>query len=365
MKEETKEGTVMDRQDIDYTNRDFFLGIDVHSKSWRVTVRTMGMELKTFSMDPSPGQLHRYMNRRYPGGRYHSVYEAGFCGYWIDRELKGYGFNNVVINPADVPTTQKEKSTKTDGVDSRKLARQLEQGSLRGIYVPDELHQQLRSLCRLRFKVVQSQTRLKNRIKGHLSFYGYAIPRHDEMSHWSVGFIGWLKTLEFSYGMGRDYLRLCIEELESHRRRLAEVLRLLRRYCREYGIWEEIENLRKVPGVGLVTAITLYGELVNMDRFRSLDHLASYVGLVPSVRASGERESTRGLSFRRNRYLRYLLIEGAWVAVREDPALGYAFSELTRRMGKQKAIVRIAKKLLSRIRHVWKHKETYACGLVS
>jgi transposase len=354
----------MNKQSIDYTNQDFFLGIDVHKKSWKVTVRTNDMELKTFSMDPSPEQLYGYMHKRYPGGSYNSVYEAGFCGYWIDRELKRYGFNNIVINPADVPTTQKEKSTKTDKVDSRKLARELENGSLRGIYVPDEFHQQLRSLCRLRFKVVQSQTRVKNRIKGYLAFHGYVIPGHDEMSHWSRGFIEWLKTLEFSYGMGRDYLRLCIEELESHRRRLVEILRLLRRYCREYGIGEEVKNLRRVPGVGFVTAMTLYGELMEMSRFRSVDHLASYAGLVPSVSGSGERESTLGLSFRRNRYLRYLLIEGAWVAIREDPALGYVFSQLIRRMTKQKAIVRIAKKLLNRIRYVWKHKEAYACGLL-
>jgi transposase len=355
----------MNKQSIDYTNQDFFLGIDVHKKSWKVTVRTNGMELKTFSMDPSPEQLYGYMHKRYPGGNYHSVYEAGFCGYWIDRELKRYGFNNIVINPADVPTTQKEKSTKTDKVDSRKLARELDKGELKRIYVPDEFHQQLRSLCRLRFRVGQSQTRVKNRIKGHLAFYGYVIPDHDEMSHWSRGFIEWLKTLEFSYGMGRDYLWLCIEELESHRRRLVEILRLLRRYCREYGIWEQVKNLRSVPGVGFVTAITLYGELMDMSRFRSIDQLASYAGLVPSVSGSGERESTLGLSFRRNRYLRYLLIEAAWVAIREDPALGYVFSRLIRRMTKQEAIVRIAKKLLNRIRYVWKHKEVYACGLIS
>jgi transposase len=263
-----------------------------------------------------------------------------------------------------VPTTQKEKSTKTDKVDSRKLARELENGTLRGIHIPNELHQQLRSLCRFRFKIVQSQTRVKNRIKGHLAFYGYAIPSHDEMSHWSGGFIRWLKTLEFSYGMGRDYLRLCLEELESHRTRLVEVLKLVRKYCRGYGIGEEVTNLRRVPGVGFVTAITLYGELMEMSRFRTTDHLASYAGLVPSVSASGERESSRGLSFRRNRYLQYLLIEGAWVAIREDPALGYVFSQLIRRVTKQKAIVRIAKKLLNRIRYVWKNKESYAYGLI-
>ena len=116
--------------------------------------------------------------------------------------------------------------------------------------------------------------------------------------------------------------------------------------------------------MGFVTAITLYTELIDMNRFKRLDDLASYVGLVPSVNASGQKETTRGLSFRRNRYLRYLLIESAWVAVRKDTALGYVFSQLLKRMGKQKAIVRIAKKLLSRIRHVWKHKEYYACGLI-
>jgi transposase len=220
-------------------------------------------------------------------------------------------------------------------------------------------------LCRLRLRVGQSQTRVKNRIKGHLAFYGYVIPGHDEMSHWSRGFIEWLKTLEFSYGIGRDYLRVCLEELGSHRRRLVEILRLLRRYCREYGIWEEVKNLRSVPGVGFVTAMTLYGELMDMSRFRSIDELASYAGLVPSVSDSGERENNLGLSFRRNRYLRYLLIEAAWVAIREDPALGYVFSQLIKRMTKQEAIVRIAKKLLNRIRYVWKHKEAYSSGLLS
>jgi hypothetical protein len=49
----------MNRQSIDYTNEDFFLGIDVHKNSWKVTVRTNDMELKTFSMDPSPEQSRR------------------------------------------------------------------------------------------------------------------------------------------------------------------------------------------------------------------------------------------------------------------------------------------------------------------
>lgn len=105
--------------------------------------------------------------------------------------------------------------------------------------------------------------------------------------------------------------------------------------------------------------MTLYTEIIDINRFSTLDQLASYVGLVPFVRASGEREYIKGLSPRKSKYLRLLLIEAAWIAVRNDPALTQSFARLIQRMPKQQAIIRIAKKLLSRIRHVWLHKQPY------
>ncbi|MBI5475400.1 MAG: IS110 family transposase, partial [Ignavibacteriales bacterium] len=67
----------------------------------------------------------------------------------------------------------------------------------------------------------------------------------------------------------------------------------------------------------------------------------------------------KGLSPRKSTYLRSLLIEAAWIAVRHDPALTQTFARLIQRMPKQQAIIRIAKKLLSRIRHVWLYKQPY------
>ena len=201
----------------DFRNQDFHIGIDVHKKNWCITIRNNQMELRTFSMNPSPEELHQHMEHNYPGGRYISAYEAGFCGFWIHRKLQSYGFKNLVIHASDVPTTHKEKSTKTDKVDSRKIARELEKKSLNSIYIPNEFHQQLRSLCRLRHRAVQSQTRVKNRIKSHLYFYGTVIPSHEEMPHWSGHFINWLKSQEFSYQSAKDYLLFCIEELAQHK----------------------------------------------------------------------------------------------------------------------------------------------------
>ena len=108
----------------------------------------------------------------------------------------------------------------------------------------------------------------------------------------------------------------------------------------------------------------MYCELIDINRFYNLDHLASYVGLVPSVAASGDQEYDHGLTFRYNQHLRYLLVEAAWIAVRKDPVLTYKFSQLTRRMTKQNAIIRIAKKLLSRVRYVWKNQKRYVPGVI-
>ena len=106
---------------IHFENQIFYIGIDVHKRSWTVTIRTNGMVLKTYSMNPCPQELAKYLKRNYPGGIYKSTYEAGFCGFWIHQKLIKNGIENIVIHAADVPTTNKEKVTKTDKVDSKKL----------------------------------------------------------------------------------------------------------------------------------------------------------------------------------------------------------------------------------------------------
>ena len=121
------------RSEVQFDGQEFNLGLDVHHKSWKVTIRTMGMEVKTMVMPPDPVGLHAYMRRNYPGGRYRSVYEAGFSGFWAHRRLIDLGITNSVVHAADVPTSDKERRQKDDIRDSRKLARCLENGELEPI----------------------------------------------------------------------------------------------------------------------------------------------------------------------------------------------------------------------------------------
>jgi len=135
---------------LDFRNQIIFIGIDVHKKSWTITIHIAGQQIRTFSMNPNPEERSRYLKKNYPGGIYQSVYEAGFCGYWIDRQLQALGIKNIIVNSADVPTSNKEKTRKTDSIDSRKLARELSGENLCCIYTPTEDDDAERVLNRLR-----------------------------------------------------------------------------------------------------------------------------------------------------------------------------------------------------------------------
>jgi transposase len=346
-----------------FKSQDFYIGLDVHKKNWTTTIRSGGIVIKTMSMNPSPNELRNYMEKHYPGGNYHSVYEAGFCGYWIHRELEGYGFDNKIVAPINIPTSVSEKVRKTDPVDSRKLARNLENGELKGIYIMTQLQQELRSLVRMRYQIIKSQTRLKNQIKGYINFYGHKLPENYKLKNWSRNFIEHLRELDFNYPIGKVQLNLYLDDLQAKRKLLLKTVKTIRDYLKEYNLLDDINLLCSVPGVGFATALTLLSEIMDPRRFSKFDNLASYAGLVPAIRSSSEKETVLGLKFHHNKYIRQLLVEASWIAIRKDPALTLAYSQYSRRMKKQKAIIRIAKKLLSRINYVWQNKKKYECSV--
>ncbi len=68
---------------LDFSGQRIFVGMDVHKNNWTVTIRMNHLHLKTFSMNPDSKELFRFLQQNYPNASYHSVYEAGFSGYWV------------------------------------------------------------------------------------------------------------------------------------------------------------------------------------------------------------------------------------------------------------------------------------------
>jgi transposase len=83
---------------LSFEGQTIFCGIDVHKKSWRVNVRNDEFELEDYSQDPSEELLLNHLRKRYPGATYKVVYEAGFCGFGLQRFLKKSGIDCLVGN---------------------------------------------------------------------------------------------------------------------------------------------------------------------------------------------------------------------------------------------------------------------------
>jgi hypothetical protein len=99
--------------ELNFIGHNIYVGMDVHLKSWTVTIRTEHLEYKRFTQPPDAKALYNYLTRNFSGATYYSVYEAGFCGFSVHRQLEAFGICNIVVNAADVPTKQKEKVEKT------------------------------------------------------------------------------------------------------------------------------------------------------------------------------------------------------------------------------------------------------------
>lgn len=352
---------------LSFKDQDFYIGLDVHKRQWTVSVVTMNMLVKKHvSIEPSPAALVSYMHRRFPEGHYYAAYEAGFCGFWIARQLKALGLNCQVIHPADVPTSQKERLGKNDRIDSTKIARSLASNRLTAIYIPERLAEEYRYLNRYRKRLVQDQTRIQNRIKSTLAYFGVAIPQVYGNRRWSGAFIQWLSTIEFETEFAKVAFEELLEQLQQMRSRITRVLKKIRELAKEVSPFNTIVPLlQSVPGIGFIGAMILASELIDMKRFKTLEALAAFVGLIPIVQSSDEKKKKLGITQRRNTHLRTLLIEAAWIAVKVDPALLMKFKELCCRMNQNKAIVRIAKILLNRIRRVWNTQTPYVKAIVA
>ena len=353
------------RKELNFKGQNIYVGIDVHKKDWKVSIQSESLTYRTFTQPPRVAALVQHLHQNFPEATYYSAYESGFSGFWAHRELIVEGVNNIVVHAADVPTTQKERAFKTDKRDCRKIARSLCSRELEAIHIPSSKTQEDRSLVRLRLSFRKDLTRQKNRVKSMLNFYGKEIPEQfTSSSYWSKAFTQWLKAVKFETGSAEEALKLLIEQVEHLRSSLLAVTRKIRKLAASQEYCANMQLMLGLPGVGLVTGIAFLTQLESIDRFPNTDSLAAYLGLIPNCHSTGDKDNTGEMTYRGNKWLRELLIESAWTAARSDPALHLSYINLCKRMEANKAIIRIARKLLNRMYYVLKNKRDYKKGIV-
>ena len=290
-----------------------FVGMDVHKKDIAVAMLVAGQNGPTeWRVANEPAAVRRLGKKLQREGRspIHCVYEAGPCGYALQRQLQGLGLACDVVAPSMIPIRPGEK-IKPDRRDAQKLAELARGHLLTVVHPPTEDEEAVRDLCRGRDDARLDLMRARHRLGKFLLRRGRVFGTGQQRA-WSQAHRWWLGAQRFERAAERimfeDYL-LSVEQAEARRRSLELHLEDI---AHEPPYAERVGWLRCFRGIDTVTAITLVAELHDFRRFRSPSQLMAYLGLVPSEYSSGSRQQRGGITHTGNRHVRRLLIEAAW-----------------------------------------------------
>ena len=339
-----------------------YIGIDIHKRSWKVHCATDLFSGKSFSMSSDPEQLRLYVTKHFPDYEVTTAYEAGCCGYYAHRCFTSYGWHSLVVNPADIHRKGKERHTKTDRIDAQLISRELKDGRLDSIIVPDIKREELRSLFRRRNDLVKDFRRIKSYIKMQLLYFGIKEPSEFDNDHWSHNYRDWLDTMIFNYPTAKATLESRMRFFRFVDQELRDVSTQLRSYCKTH-YKKDYMLLRSIPGIGGIVACGILCELGDLRRFTSVKHLAGYVGLAPGVYQSGGNQKTMGMTPRAHRLIRSYFVEAAWQSIRTDPVM-QAYYRKHQGKNVKSVIIKVARKLLSRTLAVIKTEIPYTIGII-
>jgi transposase len=274
----------------------------------------------------------------------------------LHRVLTTAGITNIVVNPASIAVAANDK-VKTDRRDAKKLAIDLADGRLRGIYIPTAAEELARLLPRTRAQIVEHRATIARQIKAKLRQFGLIAPSSRRMisNRYLREIAAWSLAPEL-----RVSLTLLAEQWRFATCQLIEIRRLLQEQAAAQAALEKV--YRSVPGIGAVVARTLATELGDMPRFANERALFSYTGLTPSESSSGASVRRGHISRQGSGRVRHLLIETAWRALPRDIVLQEIFDRIAATRGKKRAIVAIARRLTGRIRACFRQGTTYAVG---
>lgn len=353
---------------LDFTGDTIFCGLDVHKLSWRVNIRDKDIELKDFTQPPDAAILHKHLSKNYPGAHYKVGYEAGFCGFGIQRELAALGIECLVLNAADIPKGDKDRKQKNDKRDARSISQHLSNNrDVKTLYIPSTQWEHARSLVRNRQQQITDSTRCKCRIWQFLYFSSLSIPDKVETGqYWSGKFITKLQQMDCNNSAElKAALDIKLQDYLHKRKLLLESTRAIRKMYRQSSFWPLMKLILTIPGIGEINAAIILFELQDIFRFKTFDNLCSYVGLIPDTDDSGDTRRNKGLTHRRNNFLREAIIESSWVLAKKDPAMLMKYKDYCKRMHKNKAIIKIARHLMARINYVLRKQTPYVSGLVA
>ena len=322
-----------------------FVGLDAHKASISVAMLLPSTSVPIeWQLPNEPSAVRRMVRKveREAAGEVRFCYEAGPCGYALQRQITDLGEAScMVVAPSLIPRKPGER-IKTDRRDARKLASLFRAGLLTEVQPPNARDEAMRDLCRAREDARDDLMRCRHRLSKMLLRRGLV---YTGRNYWTQAHRSWLGALRFEEPVDQavldDYL-LAVDQLAERVKGLSQKLEDI---SGEAPYAEPVAALRCFRGIDTITAITIVAELHTFGRFSSPRGLMAFLGLVPSENSSGATRRQGGITKAGNTHVRRVLVEAAW-NYRFRPGTA-ALSK--RRQGQSPRVIAIADRAMVRL----------------
>jgi transposase len=294
------------------TNNTLFIGLDTHKETIAVAIAENGRdgEVRYYGqIDNSPVAILKLVKKLASNyGRLCFCYEAGPCGYGLQRQVVGLGHECVVIAASHTPV-KKGVKVKNDRRDALELARLHRSGDLTPIWVPDEAHEAVRDLVRARITAMEMVKRYRQHLQGFLLRHGRI---YQGKTHWTKTHVRWIRELTFDHPAHHILIEENLAAIRDSQDRLVRLERQLVNLVASWTLAPVVKGIQAMRGISVMAAIILVAEIGDFNRFAHPRQLVSYLGLSPSEHSSGNKVIRGPITKAGTARGRRVLIEGAW-----------------------------------------------------
>jgi transposase len=288
-----------------------FVGLDVHKKTISVAMveAAAGAEVRFYGTIAHTPDIIRALCRKLTrdGQQLHFCYEAGPCGYGVHRLLTRLGHRCDVVAPALIPRKVGDR-VKTDRRDAMMLAQTLRAGQLTAVWVPDEAHEAMRDLVRLRTQAMRDLRKNRQQLLSFLLRHG----RNSPYRHWTKMHRRWVGELIFAHPAQHLALEEMLQRIERSEALCARLKAAILNLVPQWSLAPVVQAIQALRGVSLLVAAVIVAEVGNFGRFASPRLLMAYLGLNPSEHSSGATIRRGAITKTGNSLARTCLVEAAW-----------------------------------------------------
>ena len=343
-------------------------GCDLHDKTMLLFIARGGEapSKRTFRSDADGrkamiAELKKRANEA-GGARIFLAYEASGLGFGLHDELIDVGIQCFVLAPSKIKRSPHGRRNKTDEKDAMLLLETLRAHVLAGntlpaIVVPTIEQRDDRELVRARLDAQDKSGAVKTQIRTLLKRYAISKPKEMQQNAWTRPYRAWLNGLRSDKRLGpgaRANLASLLRQLQVLECEVETLDKQIKMLSQESRYADDVKELMKLDGPGLLTAMVFLTELGDLMRFKNRRQIAAFLGVTPAAHESGECDDRKGhITHQGPERVRFVLCQASWNRIRTDPHERLLYERIVKKNPKHKkiALVAVMRRLAIRMWH--------------